>query len=416
MNEPAVLVEHCFRHEYGRMVASLTRSFGVRHLHWIEDAVQQSLSKALIAWGHHGIPNRPQAWLLKTARHLVIDRLRRQQAEARIIESRGGASPTVSSHPEESILDTNDDSLHLLFLCCHEANSLESRVALALKLVGGFSTREIANALLLSFDSAEKRLTRAKSKLREIGAEVTDLQEIDGLSRLDSVLATLYLLFNEGYASTSSVEPLRWDICLEAIRLAECLLQHPSYSTPTVHAILALFCMHVGRFQSRLGANGNAVLLEHQDRSQWDWNWIRKGMSHLALSAKGDLLSRYHLESAIAWEHCRCDSFQHIDWQRIAHLYQALLTIHDLPMIRLNYAIAIAYGHGPQQGLSTLESLSSSERARIRPWWDCAVAEMYWKLGKRDHAKAHWTDALALATHSNQRAIILEKLASLSRT
>lgn len=409
--DPSSLVEHCFRHEYGRLVALLTRALGVRNLELVEDVVQAALAKAIRAWAQHGVPNDPAAWLYRTARNLAIDTLRRSQVEQRIVAEHTLEQALLAD--ESSIVnpaEVQDSSLRLLFLCCHPSIPLESSVAIALKTVSGFSTEEIASAFLITKSNVEKRITRAKETLRKIGDEIADLNPRSMENRLVAVQSAIYLLFNEGYSSSSGAVALRKDLCDEAIRLARMLIQHPQILPASSAALLALMLLHSARFDARFDTSGAIVLLESQDRSRWNWAMIREAMKWMARSTESNQLTRFHIESAIAWEHCRAANFEAIDWRRVVELYQALERLYPGPMVRLNLAIAWAYVAGPEIGLQRLIEIPESDRSRLRPWWDCAVAEAYHRSGKTAEATAHWTDALALTTCTANRELIARKL------
>lgn len=412
MNDSRTLVEHFFRHEYGRLVAVLTRSLGIRNLELIEDVVQSALFKAIQTWGQNGIPDNPSAWLFRSSRNLAIDAIRRQHTEQRILQGTVesqlelAADNFASAFPDE----VGDESLRLLFLCCHPSIPMESSIAFALKTVGGFSTEELSSAFLISNASVEKRIARAKEKLREIGTEITELDSPTLESRIDAVQSTIYLLFNEGYSSSSGEHTLRKDLCEEAIRLARMLIQSIAKPHPSCKALLALMLMHVARFDARVDESGSMVVLEDQNRSQWDWDRIREAMEWMAESAVGKQLSRYHFEAAIAWEHCRAKSFFEIDWQKISEYYHGLIRIHPSSMIQLNLAIAISYCLGPDVGMSKLTEITSEERKRLRPWWDCAIADLFFRLGRVDHALSHWQDALLLSNNTCQRELISKRI------
>ncbi len=409
MNDSRTLVEHYFRHEYGRLVALLTRSFGIRNIELIEDVVQSALYKAMQTWRQKGIPDNPGAWLYRTSHNIAIDAIRRSQTELRLLQEETAISACTSLDPTFRD-EVGDESLRLLFLSCHPSIPRESSVAFALKTVGGFSTVELSSALLITKANAEKRISRAKEKLREIGAELTELDLSAIESRIDAVQSTIYLLFNEGYSSSSGQHTLRKDLCEEAIRLARMLIGSTSVSNSCSYALLSLMLMHFARLDSRLDKNGSLVLLEDQDRSKWDWRWIREAMDCMAKSTNGDQLSRYHIEAAIAWEHCRANSFSEIDWRRISDYYANLMQIHSGPMVVLNHAIAMSYSDGPDVGLVQLTSISLDYRSRLRPWWDCAIAEVFFRLGKIEHAISHWQDAKLLAACFDLRELIEKRI------
>lgn len=408
MNDPSQLVEHFFRHQYGRLVAMLTRSFGVRNLEIIEDSAQTAMSKAIIHWSKSGIPKEPNAWLFRTASNVLVDQLRRQKWETPLDAALTDKIDLSSNkNPEQNCSDeVGDEPLRLLFLCCHSSIPVESRIAFALKTIGGFGKSEIASALLISNANAEKRITRAKEKMRELGEEIALLDSQMMEDRIDAVRSTIYLLFNEGFAASSGRENLRRDVCDEAIRLARMLICFCKFEHATSSALLALMLLHSSRFDSRVDTQGAIVLLEDQDRSKWNWQAIREAMDCMMIATEGTALSRFHIESAIAWEHCRVLSFQETNWDEIVGFYRILDRDFPGPMVSLNAAISLGYRDGPEAGLSALTAITPEIRSKLRPWWDCAMADAYRRMGKTAEAIAHWHDARTLASNSQQQELI----------
>ena len=229
---------------------------------------------------------------------------------------------------------------------------------------------------------------------------MTELDASAMESRIEPVQSAIYLLFNEGFASSSGSHTLRADLCDEAIRMARMLVESTSKGDASMAALLALMLMHSARFEARVDKQGSLVMLEDQDRTQWNWARIREAMEWMERSAVGDSLSRYHLESAIAWEHCRAKDFAEIDWRKISEFYACLQQLMDSPMVQLNLAIAMSYSSGPDIGLAQLSQIRPEQRKRLRPWWDCAIADVYYRMGRIEHALAHWLDAERLA-HNN---------------
>lgn len=417
------LVDHFFRHESGRLVAVLTAEFGVRRLELAEDAVQHALSRALQTWGLGGVPGNPSGWLFRVARNYLIDCLRRHALELRYQNQHSAAlSESIGSDDVAASVDVladdeiSDHSLRLLFLCCHPALPFESRVALALKLVGGFSVREIATALLITKANAEKRIYRAMETLREEAVELADLDYGSMQARLEAVESTLYLMFNEGYASLSNSAVLRRDVCEEAVRLCRMLVEHGNAAAqntvarPATFALLALMLMHLARFDARLSQDGAIIVMEDQDRGLWNYALIREAMDWMAASTKDQQISRYHIEAAIAWEHCRATSFASIEWQRIVELYTLLNQKYPSPMIRLNLAIASMYAIGNETGLQQLVAIDGKDRQRLRPWWDAALATVHQRLGNFNEAAAHFQDALALTDNPTLKQFFVARL------
>jgi RNA polymerase sigma-70 factor (ECF subfamily) len=306
-----------------------------------------------------------------------------------------------------------DETLRLLFLCCHESIPAESRVALALKTVGGFSVKEIASGLLTTADNIEKRLGRARERLRQDRQSLTELTTTGVAQRLETVLSTVYLIFNEGYSASQGQTPLRRDLCDEALRQSHMLAAHPICGQPASCALHALLLLHSARLDSRLTPDGQVVLLADQNRESWNWDNVRSALEWLRRSATGTQLSRYHIEAAIAWEHCRAPDFAATDWKRIAECYERLVHEWSTPMIRLNQAIAVSYAQSAEQGIQLLLAIDAVQRRPIRPWWDCALAQMYQRSGAIALALAHWRDALALAVGPAQRDVIAKHLGEL---
>jgi RNA polymerase sigma factor (sigma-70 family) len=412
-SEPGELVEHFFRHEFGRLVAVLTRSLGVRRLELAEDVVQAALMQALQTWSRRGVPEDPAGWLYRTARNLAIDALRRERAHAQ-------ALPRLAADAEPEYLpleahfanEIGDEPLRLLFVCCHESVPVESRVALALKTLCGFSTAEIARALLTTDANVQKRIERARDRLRELDADF-DAPATDQLgARLESVLAVIYLLFGQGCHVTHGEMPIRRDLCDEARRLARMLAAHAAGDVPAVHALLALMCFHAARFDARVALDGAIVLLEEQDRSAWNYAVVREGMAWLTRSAAGDELTRYHLEAGIAWEHCRAATFADTDWRRIAELYDTLDRFAPSPLHALNRAVAEAYLHGPQAGLDRLAAVAKKDIPARYPAWHAVVGELHFRLGQHSEAERAWQEAFRLTTAWADQEFLRRRLAA----
>lgn len=411
MTEPRALVEHFFRHEFGRLVAVLTRSLGVRRLALVEDVVQAALVLALESWSRRGVPDEPAGWLYRTARNLAVDALRRERIHDKATSRLAEDAERELTPPEAQFADEiGDEPLRLLFVCCHEEVPVESRVALALKTLCGFSTAEIARALLTTEANVQKRIERARDRLRELDVVFDTPAPAQLGARLDAVLAVIYLLFSQGCYATHDDLPIRRDLCDEARRLARMLAAQSVGDTPVVHALLALMCFHAARFDARVARDGAIVLLEEQDRSTWNWNDVREGMAWLAKSANGDELTRYHLEAGIAWEHCRAPTFADTDWRRIADLYDMLERIAPSPLQALNRAVAEAYLHGTQAGLDRLAAVPPEIVPARYPGWHAVIGEFYFRLGQHAAAERAWLEALRLTTARADREFLHRRL------
>jgi predicted RNA polymerase sigma factor len=287
----------------------------------------------------------------------------------------------------------------------------DSRVALALRMLCGFSTAEIARALLTTEANVQKRIERARDRLRELNVDFDTPAAAQLRARLDAVLAVVYLLFSQGCYVTDDDMPIRRDLCDEARRLARMLAVHPVGDLPAVHALLALMCFHAARFDARVALDGAIVLLEEQERSAWNWSDVREGMEWLGESAAGDELTRYHVEAGIAWEHCRAETFADTDWRRIAELYDTLDRIAPSPLHSLNRAVAEAYLHGPQAGLDRLAAVPPESVPVGYPGWHVVIGELHFRLGRRSSAERAWREALRLTSARADQEFLRRRLA-----
>ena len=403
---PAGLVEHFFRHEAGRLHGALTRRFGVHNLSLIEDVVQEAMLRALRTWSMGGVPPNPSAWISRVAINLALDALRhdgmsaaKEDAIAAYLEQ---TAPSTSS-VDAAALDSDehairDDALRLLFVCCHPAVSADAQVVLALKVLGGFGTGEIARAFLGTEAAIEKQLTRTKQRLRDAGVRFELPPAGDELAaRLDGVLATLYLLFNEGYKASSGDRLLREDLCREALRLADLLVRHPVGDTPRAHALLALMLFNAARFPTRTDAQGDLLRLEAQDRSLWDRALIDRGLRHLGAAAQGDELSEYHVQAGIAACHCLAPDAASTDWAGILGHYDDLMRIKPTPIVALNRAVAVANLRGPVAGLAALAEIPDRARLERHYLYHAVAAELHWRLGEHREAAEGFRRALRFA-------------------
>jgi RNA polymerase sigma-70 factor (ECF subfamily) len=358
-------VEHLFRHESAKMVAILTRIFGVEHLTLAEDVVQDALARALQTWPFYGIPENPSAWIIRAARNRALDVVRREQnfreKEAEIVRvfDRTVATPDAADVFEAEI---TDDCLRMMFVCCHPQIPAEAQAALALKTLCGFGVGEIARAFLTSDAAIAKRLTRAKQHIRDAAIRFEIPEGAELAVRLDGVLQALYLLFNEGYKASSGDRLVREDICREAIRLTSLLAEHPAGNQPRTHALLALMFLNTARFPARVDDEGNLLRLKEQDRSRWDRSAVARGMFHLARSAVGTDLSAYHLQAGIAACHTTAASYEQTDWRRILGLYDQWLELDPSPVIALNRSVVVAYVAGPRAGLDAVAAIPNRDK------------------------------------------------------
>lgn len=406
---PTQLVEHFFRHETGRLHGALLRLLGVQNLALAEDVAQEAMVRALRTWSVGGIPPNPSAWITRVAMNLARDALRHQRMsgakESAIVTY---LEQTRSSLPQPGVQEQEirDDALRLLFVCCHPAIAADAQVVLALKVLCGFSTGEIARAFLTSDAAIEKQLTRTKQRIQEAGIAF-DLPEGADLSgRLDGVLAALYLLFNEGYKASAGERLLREDLCAEAIRLGSILVTHPAGRTPRSHALLALMLLNAARLPSRLDEHGGLLRLDDQDRTKWDQLTIGRGLIELADAAQGDELTEYHLQAGIAACHATARSYAQTDWARIVAHYDALLRLKPSPVVALNRAVAVAELRGPEAGLEALAAMPQRDRLEQYYLLHAVTGELRWRLGDHDQAGEAFARAAALARVEPERAYL----------
>jgi RNA polymerase sigma-70 factor (ECF subfamily) len=354
------LVDHLFRERSGQMVAWLTRIFGPAHLELVEEVVQDALVKALQQWPYSGVPQNPGGWLFRVARNGALDALRRRTAfEGRAAQIAAELTRDAGARFDDSTIGDllRDDELRMVFLCCHPGIPRDARVALSLKTAGGFSVPEIARAFLVAEPTIAQRLVRAKRQLRA-GAVTFELPSGPDLSaRLESVLEVIYLLFNEGYAARSGDDLVRVDLCTEALRLARLVAGSPEASTPAAHALVALIAFQAARLPARVDAAGEVVLLEHQDRSDWDPRLVALGFAHLERSAEGAELTTYHVQAAIAAAHAGAERFEATPWDMILRLYDQLLALNPSPLVALNRVVAVWKVRGADAALADLAAL-----------------------------------------------------------
>ena len=395
------------------MVATLTRIFGIEHLNLAEDVVQEALARALQTWPYRGIPENPSAWIMRASRNLALDVIRREkifrtkEAEITRLIERDGSAPKTAIFPEHEIAD---DRLRMMFVCCHPVIPPEAQVALALKTLCGFSVTEISHAFLTTEAAIAKRLTRAKQKIQE--AQVAfDIPAGDELARrLDSVLQSLYLLFNEGYKASSGEELVREELCQEAIRLTELLAQHPAGNESRTHALLALMLLNAARIPARQDDKGNLLRLEEQDRALWNQAMIARGMFHLHESAAGAEISEYHLQAGIAACHATATDYKSTDWAKILSLYDRLVEFDDSPVVALNRAVAVANVRGPEAGLQTLRAIRDREKLDSYYLFYAVIGEFEMRLNNHAAAAEQFRKAFELAETKSERAFLLKRL------
>ena len=411
------LEEHLFRRESGRLVAVLTRLFGIQNLALAEDVVQDAFCQALETWKFHGVPRNPSAWLMTVARRRALDVLRREKTAHRfapdlagLIESEWTLAPAVDEAFDAGGIE--DVQLRMMFSCIHAGLPEETQVALVLHLLCGFGMDETAAAFLKNSAAMEKRLGRAKKTLAR-SRHLFDLTgAADVAARLPGVLRVIYLLFNEGYHGASPETAVRAELCEEALRLVSLLLENRATSTPAAHALAALLHFHTARLPGRTDAAGNLTLLVEQDRSRWDAGHIAEGHRQLELSATGAELTPYHVEAAIAGLHAEAPSAEMTDWSAIIGLYDTLMGIQPSPVVALNRAVAVAQRDGPTRGLEEIGRIEDRRRLVRYPFYFAAQGEFELRRGHPGDARRHFEAALKLARNPTERRFVEGRLRS----
>jgi RNA polymerase sigma factor (sigma-70 family) len=414
-SESGRAIEAIWRIESARLIAGLTRI--VRDVGLAEDLAQDALVAALRQWPESGVPDKPGAWLMAAGRNRAIDMLRRrrrlehrQEQLARELQSR---SATAEQEAELALEDeVGDDLLRLIFTTCHPVLSVEARVALTLRLLGGLTTAEIARAFLVSEPTVAQRIVRAKRTLADarVPFELPAGEEL--ATRLFSVLEVIYLVFNEGYAATAGESWMRPALCEEALRLGR-ILAELAPTEPEVHGLVALMELQASRLQARTDASGRPVLLLEQDRSRWDRVLVRRGLAALERAERlGGAIGPYALQAAIAACHARARTAEETDWSAIAALYGALAGLAPSPVVELNRAVAVAMAFGPAAGLELIDAISAEPAMRDYHLLPSVRGDLLARLGRLGEAHAELTRAASLTRNARERQLLLERAAA----
>lgn len=412
MRTPQQLTEHFFRHEYGQLVATLSRRVGARHIEAVEDAVQSALTSALESWTVAGVPDNPTAWLFRVAQNALWSDLRQRTRRRRIVGQNAAHLAAEPQDAAEPILarEMRDDLLRMLFVCCDEAMPAESQLVLALKVLCGFEVREIALRLFISEANVYKRLSRARKRLRSHPPHADALAEEHYTSRVPAVRNILYLMFTEGYLSSGAESAIRRELCAEAIRLTTILASHPVGECPETSALLALMYLHSARLTARQDGAGGLLLLEEQNRDRWDQRDIASGLSWLAKSAAGDAFTRYHAEAGIAAEHCLAPTFRETRWDTIVECYELLERIAPSALHRLNRAVAVAEWRGPAAGLAVLDGFQPPTWLAGSYMWVAVLADLHRRCGNDQAASGYRERAYQLAPNAAIKQVLQRRL------
>ncbi|HEY1388583.1 MAG TPA: RNA polymerase sigma factor [Ktedonobacterales bacterium] len=414
------IVDHVYRQESGRILAALIAS--LRDFTLAEDALQDAMVAALQQWPASGVPRNPAAWLTTIARRKAIDRLRREGTLAQkqaLLQALEQVGATDSLDTAEDAPPIPDERLKLFFTCCHPALPLEARVALTLRTLGGLSTAEIAAAFLTPLPTMAQRLVRAQRKIRDAGIPYRAPPLPLLAERMEGVLAVLYLIFNEGYTSTSGDALIRQDLCAEAIRLTRVLValiaSEPELpEEPEALGLLALMLLHSSRRAARVDAAGDLVLLEDQDRTLWNWAEVVEGMETLDKALALRRPGPYQIQAAISALHAEAPTPAETDWQQIALLYARLAHMTPSPVVELNQAVAVAMAEGPDAGLEMLDRLRLGEALAHYYLYHAARADLLRRAGRVEEATASYREALSLCQNRIERRFLQRRLAELA--
>ena len=408
--EPLNTVAHLFRNEYGKVVAVMTTKYGVANLEKIEDAVQDAFVKAMRVWGYKDVPKNPTAWLFRVANNAMIDGLRRDKKMAYVADSKNFEASNIDKEvtTEDEITDSQ---LKMIFACCHPSLTEEHQLILSLKLIGGFSNKELADALLKKEETVAKSFTRAKKKFKT-KVQVLQIPIQMGLqSRLFVVLRVIYLLFSEGYSTTTGAQIVKQDICYEALRLALLLRGNQYCKHANLEALIALMCFHAARFDARLDDQGDLVTLEFQDRSKYSKELIRIAVHHLENSETiNKRPSNYHLEAAVSYYHCTAKTFEETDWKSILYLYDLQIKQQHSPILALNRIVPFSKVNGAKNALLALKLLEKEGDFSSNGLFYAIKADLLFQLNANEHQEI-LLKAIALNENELVKKHLRKKLA-----
>jgi RNA polymerase sigma factor (sigma-70 family) len=403
-------IEAVWRIEAPKLIAALTRIVG--DIGAAEELAQDALVSALEQWPESGVPRNPAAWLMSTAKHRAIDRFRRSKLQEQKYQQLGRDIEAQQSDPFADVEDdVGDDLLRLIFIACHPVLSIEARVALTLRLLGGLTTEEIARAFLAPEATVAQRIVRAKRTLSAAHVPFEVPAGADRAARLASVLEVIYLIFNEGYAATAGDNWTRPALCEDALRLGR-VLAGLAPNEPEVHGLVALMEIQASRIRARTSTSGEPILLLDQDRAKWDRLLIQRGLDALERTEKLGALGPYGLQAAIAACHARARIAEQTDWARIAALYDALAQLAPSPVVELNRAVALAMAFGPQAGLEIVDALAAEPALKTYHLLPSVRGDLLYKLGRLSEARTEFERAASLTKNERERRLLLDRAAA----
>ncbi|MEX0314945.1 MAG: RNA polymerase sigma factor [Allomuricauda sp.] len=401
------VIETMFRTQYGKMVSYLTSKFGLGFLENAEDIVQETLSTAFQKWAFDGVPENPEAWIFVVARNKAYNLLKKEQKSSGLDLTRLVGEFSESENQIFLNKEIEDNMLRIILVCCNLELPTESKVVFILSCLCGFSRKELSQALLMKEETVKKRLFRAKKAIRSQNLSLTIPDEKTLKNQVGTICSILYILFNQGYNSSSREKVLNKDICFEAMRLTKLLLDHfPKH--PKIHALFALMCFHSARFMSRIDDNGAIVLFGDQNRDLWNQELIRSGIYHLSQASSGEIISAYHFEAAIAAEHCTADDFKQTNWSFILQQYQQLYRLKSTPVILLNIAIVKSMLGRIDQAIEELIQLKENPQLGSNYLLHATLGELFGKQRAYKEAITAFDTALQL-TRSPQELKLLRK-------
>ncbi|NND07186.1 MAG: sigma-70 family RNA polymerase sigma factor [Saprospiraceae bacterium] len=402
------LVDHLFRHQYGKMVAILTRIFGLSQLELIEDAIQDTFSKALLSW-RNKMPDNPEAWLTKAAKNRAIDLLRSAKAQAHRMEKLDNGPSALLLEGLFLEKEIKDSQLRMIFTACHPALNPGDQIAFALKTISGFGTREIAAALLTKEETIKKRISRSRKTIidRNIQFEIPNHRNLP--SRIKRVLEVIYLIFNEGFHSTAKHDLIREELCTEALRLCQLMLKRAHLRTSEVYALFALLCFHTARLESKLSDQGEIINFKDQDRSTWYWPSIQLGHSAMMKAVESEEFSTYHYEAAIAAEHLKAPSLAETNWANILKWYSELYKIQPTPLNLLNQGVVLQQMGCYDKCWEIIQQIDPDKLEQRKYLYYSACADLALQEGNSQEAICFLDQAIARVHNKIEKKYFLEK-------